>query len=99
MVRLKCLKCGKTWREIKKQEASEEVHCPKCGELNHTHSKPINPPKPTKVRKKKKEEAPIPQPINPYEYKTWHQRDIFDERTVGFTPDKVNRKKIRKVEK
>ena len=97
MVRLKC-SCGHIWKESKKQQESEMVYCPKCEELNHAHSKPINPPKPFKTVKRKKVEVKIPQPINPYERKTWHQEG-FGGRTLSHTPDKVKRKKTRLVEK
>ena len=99
MVRLKCLHCGKHWKETKKQEQSEEVRCPKCNTLHHIHSKPINPPKAVVVPKKKKVDVPIPQPLKPYESKVWQQRNIFNDRFVSFTPDKENRKKTRKVER
>jgi len=98
MVRLKCLECSHTWRETKKQMESENVYCPKCNQLHHTHAKPIIPTDPPKIKKKKKVEVPVPQPVKPYEYKTWHQRGLGG-RTVGFTPDKVNRSRTRKVEK
>jgi len=99
MVRLQCQKCHHVWNETKKQSQSEEVHCQKCNELHHKHTKPINPPKPIKVKKKKVEEVPIPQPIKPYEPKVWHQTDVFREKIVSMDPDKITRKRTRVVEK
>ena len=95
MVRLKCDKCKHMWKESSQQEKADNVYCPKCGEFNHMHSKPINPPKPMIVKEK---EEPTPAPfrrvLNPPKRIRAHQRTM-DGRNAG----KVNLYKTEKVDK
>ena len=100
MVRLTCVSktCNYVWKETKKQSESDHVYCPKCGALHHSHAKPINPTNPFKVKKKKKVNVKIPQPIKPYEPKIRYQKGIFGE-TVKVVEEKDKFPKTRKVEK
>lgn len=100
MVRLTCgsKTCNHVWNETKKQSQSENVYCPKCGALHHTHTKPINPTKPFKVRKKKEVDIPIPQPLKPYQPKVLLQKGMLGK-TVKIIEEESKYPKTRKVEK
>ena len=89
MVRLTCksAKCNHVWLENKKQRASEHVFCPKCNDLHHSHTPPINPPKTIIINEESAKEAKkrmvkSPQ-INPAETFSLRQLGVIDMKTKG----------------
>jgi phage FluMu protein Com len=88
LVRLKCRNknCSKVWLESKSQRASDHVFCPKCGELNHSHSKPIIPNKPFIVNKDTADESKAKNRKKGVQAKP---ADTFSLRQLGVVDGKV----------